>query len=101
MNRHRVESVEGMELADTGSGPSGKELACQCRRGGFSLWMGKMPWRRKCQPTPVFLPGESSGQMSMARYNPWGCKELDMTEATEHTDAITTIIKIHHKLYFV
>ena len=31
----------------------------QCGRPGFSLWVGKIPWRRKWQPTPVFLPGES------------------------------------------
>ena len=34
------------------------------------------------QPTPVFLPGESHGQRSLAGYSPWGSKELDMTEAT-------------------
>ena len=34
--------------------------------------------------TPVFLPGESHGQRSLAGYSPWGCKELDMTEVTEH-----------------
>ena len=33
-----------------------KELACQCRRHGFHLWVRKIPWRRKGQPTPVFLP---------------------------------------------
>ena len=40
----------------------------------------KIPWRRKWQPTPVFLPGESHGQRSLAGYSPWGHKELDMTE---------------------
>ena len=39
---------------------SGKESTCQCRRPGFDPWVGKIPWRRKWQPTPVFLPGESS-----------------------------------------
>ena len=37
------------------------------------------------QPTPVFLPGEVHGQRSLAGYSPWGCEELDVTEATEHT----------------
>ena len=37
----------------------GKESTCQCRRCGFDPWIGKIPWRRKWQPTPVFLPGES------------------------------------------
>ena len=41
---------------------------------GFNPCIGKMPWRRKWQPTPVFLPGESHGHRS-----PWGCKESDTT----------------------
>ena len=36
------------------------------------------PWRRKWQPSPVFLPGESRGQRSLAGYSPWGLKEPDM-----------------------
>ena len=47
-------------------------------------WVGKIPWGRAWQPTPVTLPGESHGQRSLAGYSPWGCKESDMTEATEH-----------------
>ena len=39
-------------------------------------------WRRKWQPTPVFLPGESQGQGSLVGCHLWGCTELDMTEAT-------------------
>ena len=63
-------------------GASGKEHSCQCRRSkkcGFDPWVRKIPWRRKWQPTPVFLPEESHGQRSLVR-SPWGCKELDMTE---------------------
>jgi len=48
--------------------PSGEESACQCRRckrRGFKPWVGKIPWSRKGQPTPVFLPGESHGQRSL------------------------------------
>ena len=51
---------------------SGKESACQCRRCGFDPWVRKIPWRRKWQPTPVFLPGESHGQRSLAGDSPWG-----------------------------
>ena len=40
----------------------------------------KILWRRKWQPTPVFLPGESHGQRSLAGYSPWGRKESDPTE---------------------
>ena len=46
----------------------------------FDLWVGKIPWRRKWQPTPVFLPGKTHGQRSLAGYSPWGCKDLDMIE---------------------
>ena len=48
---------------------SGKESVCQCRRRkrlGFYPWVGKIPWRRKWQATPVFLPGKSHGQRSLA-----------------------------------
>ena len=64
---------------------SGKEPACQCRRHRFDSWVGKIPWRRKWQPTPIFLPGESHRQRSLEGYRPWGCKELDTTAHT-HTN---------------
>ena len=51
-----------------------------------------MPWRRAWQPTPVFLLGKSHGQRSLAGYNPWGHKELDMTEATEQQQHINSYI---------
>ena len=41
--------------------------------------VGKIPWRRKWQPTPVFLPGESHGQRSLAGYSLWGRKEVNTT----------------------
>ena len=67
---------------------SGKESTCQrrrLRRCGFNP-CGKIPWRRRWQPTPVFLPGESNGQRSLVGYSPWGHKESDMTEQlTIHT----------------
>ena len=56
-------------------GAHGKESTCQCRRhnrSGFSPWVGKIPWRRAWQPTPIFLPGESLGQRSLAGYTPQG-----------------------------
>ena len=49
---------------------------------GFDPWVGKIPWSREQKPIPVFLPVESHGQRSLVGYSPWGCKELDMTEAT-------------------
>ena len=54
--------------------------ACQCRRCRFSPWVGKMPWRRKWQPTPELLPGKSRGQRSLTGCSPWGHKELGTTE---------------------
>ena len=45
-------------------------------------WVRKIPWRRKWQPTPGFLPEESHGQGSLTGYSPWGCKELNTTEVT-------------------
>ena len=47
---------------------------------GFDPWVGKIPWRREWQPTPVFLPGESQGQKSPTGYSPSVHKESDMTE---------------------
>ena len=41
-------------------------------------WVKKIPWRRKWQPIPVFLPGESHGQRSLMGYSPWGCKQSDI-----------------------
>ena len=50
----------------------------------FHPWVGKIPWRRTCQTTPV-LPGEFHGQRSLKSYNPWGCKESDTTEQLNTT----------------
>ena len=46
----------------------------------FHLWVGKIPWRRKGQPTPVFLPEKSHGQRSLEGYHPWGHKESRWSE---------------------
>ena len=58
-----------------------KESACQCRRRRFDPWVGKIPWRRKWQHTPVFLARESHGN------SPWGFKEV--TRVSDQTTAIT------------
>ena len=50
-------------------------ICLQCGRPGFEPWVGKIPWRREWQPTPVFWPGEFH-----ELYGPWGRKESDMTE---------------------
>ena len=73
----------GPRLWSTSWLPRGKESTCQCRRCkrcGFNPWVEKIPWRRKWQPTPVFLPGEFHGQRSLTGYSPWGRKESDTTK---------------------
>ena len=48
----------------------------------LSPWLGKIPWRREWQPTPVFSPGELHEQRSLVCYSPWSLKALDRTERT-------------------
>ena len=55
----------------------------------FDPCVGNIPCKRAWQPPPVFFPGESHGQRSLMGYSPWGCKELDVTEATEHVHLAT------------
>ena len=65
---------------------SGKEATCQCRRfrrPGFNPWVGKIPWRRKWQPTPVFLPGKSYGQRSLVGYCPVDGRRVGLDWVTE------------------
>ena len=63
------------------SEPLGKPRIClqsrKHRRCRFNPWVGTIPWRKTWQPTPVFLPGESHVQRSLASYSPWGCKDSD------------------------
>ena len=64
-------------------GATGKEFDSWCgrhRNCEFDHWVGKIPWRRKWQPTPEFLLEESYGQRSLMGYSPWVLKESDMTE---------------------
>ena len=62
---------------------SAKESTCQCRRHGFDPWVRKIPWRRKWQLTPVFLPRKSHEQRSLAGYSPWGSKRVGRDLATK------------------
>ena len=66
-----------------------KELKRQCRRRrrcGLDPWVGMVPWRRKWQPTPVFLSGESCGQRSLAGCSPQHCREVHvMSNEHAHT----------------
>ena len=77
---------------------SGKESGCRCRKLRFDPQVRKIPWRRKWQPTPVFLPRESYGQRSLVGYNPWGCKESDMTQQLNNNKPFMTIALEFHNL---
>ena len=66
-------------------GSDGKESICNAGDAGFDIWVGKIPWSRKWQPTPVFLPRESHGQRSLVGFSPWGFKQSDKTKQLSHT----------------
>ena len=68
------------KVTDFPGGSDAKASACNGGDLGSIPGLGRSPWRRKWQPTPVFLPGEFHGQRSLASYNPWGRKEADMTK---------------------
>ena len=55
-------------------------------------WVGKIPWRRKWQTTPVFLPGEFHGQRNLAGYSPWGRKESDIAEQLSLTQQFSKML---------
>ena len=63
---------------------SGKEPAWKHKRRAFYPWMGKLPWRRKWQPAPVFWPGESHGQRSLAGYSPQESHRVGQDLMIEH-----------------
>ena len=69
-------------------GSDGKSVCLQCGRPRFHPWAGKIPWRRKWQPTPVLLPGKFHGQRSVVGYSPWGHKESDTTERLVYSKRI-------------
>ena len=57
-----------------------KRICVQRRRRGLDPWVRKIPWRRKLQPIPIFLPGEFHGQRSWVGCSPRGYKDSDTTE---------------------
>ena len=66
-----------------------KESTCNVGDLNSIPGLGRFPWRRARQPTPVFLAGKSHGQRSLVGYSPCDCKELDTTErpsTARHTD---------------
>ena len=61
--------------------------------------IGKIPWRRKWQPTLVFLSGKSHGQRSLAGYSPRGCKESDRTKqlSTLWSETVPSMLLVREK----
>ena len=72
--------AQRLRLPGFPAGASDQESACQCRRCRFDPWVRKIPWGRKWPPTPVFSPGESHGQRSLAGCSPRDHKESARTE---------------------
>ena len=73
-------------------GSDSKSICLQCRRPRFDPWVGKISWRRKWQPTPVFLPGISHGQRSLAGYSPGVAKSQTYWAASLSLSYIHTLI---------
>ena len=69
----------------------GKESVCRCRRLGFYPSVRNIPWRRKWQPTLVFLPGESHGPRSLVGYSPWGYKRFGHNLATNTFTSLSPV----------
>ena len=84
---------------------SGKRICLQCRRcsgdPGFNPRIGKIPWRRKWQPAPVFLPGESHGEWSLVGYSLWVHKELDTTEGLNNKQGLGRSWRVCLPLWFL
>ena len=73
-----------------------KEFACQfrrCRRLGFEPQVGKIPWRRKWQPTTVLLPGDSQGQRGLEGHRPRGREEWHLAKHM-HTKYVTEVFSL-------
>ena len=79
-------------------GTSGKEPTCQFRKHktlGFDPWVGKVPWRRAQQPTPVFWPGESHRQRSLTGMKFTDCSSLKSFFFKNKQKNTTFLDKIH------
>ena len=78
-----------------------KNLSSKAQYPGLEdPWVGKIPWRRKDQPTPVFLPGKSHEQRVLAGYRLWGHKQVgrNLTTKQEHIIYILFQILFHYRL---
>ena len=75
------------------------------RRPSFDLWVRQIPWRKKQQPTPAFLPGEFHGQRSLVGYSPCGGKESKELDTTERVTLSLSFIRTERphgaRMYYV
>ena len=67
------------------------------RKHGFNFWVGKIPWRRKCQLTPEFLLGKSHGQRNLAGYSPWSYKRTGYNLVTKQQQQGIFYTSLHGK----
>ena len=79
---------------------SGEESACNAGDAGSIPGSGKIPWRRKLEPTPVFLPGKFHGQRSLVDYSLWGHKRVRHNLASEQRQQLIWHSTKIHNLYF-
>ena len=72
-----------------------KESTCQCkrcRRHRFDPWIRKIPWRRKWQSIPLFLPGKHLGQRCLAGSSPWDCKRVGYYLVNKQQQQVSSLI---------
>ena len=94
LQRVRCNRANTHTHAHTHTHKAAKYQISQVKEFSAFLCMGKIKgfcWRRKWQPTPVFLPGESHGQRSLVGYSPWSHKEVDTTDQITHTHTHTRV----------
>ena len=77
---------------------SDKESACQCRRHRRSPWVGNIPWNRKSQPTPEFLPGESHRQRSLVGYQGVSKSWTQLRDSTQTPASLTIFLYLRQYL---
>ena len=97
LNHHHHENLPRPynKYWDFPDGSDGKAFCLQCGRPGFNPWVGKTSWRRKWQPTPVFLPGKSHGQSSLVGYSPWGRKQSDVIQQLNNNTVMIRTLTLY------
>ena len=87
-------------LALLGPFPGGSVVKNSPGEWGFDFWVRKIPWRRKGQPTLVFLPGESHEQRTLVGYSPWGCR-VGHDWATERAHTSSSFSLLFQSSFFL